>query len=97
VVIAPLAALGVNLIAIAVLPGLVAARKRWIRRRPGAFKRAVRTVQGEVSGLASKWHRGHGRWVRDVLVWEEAPFLLRSTFVPADPWPARTPRPRRAR
>jgi len=83
-VIALLAVLGVDLLAIVVLLGLVIARKRWVRRQPGAFTAAIRTVQGEVPGLASKWRRGYGRWVRDVLVWERKPFLFRNLFVSAD-------------
>ena len=31
-----------------------------------------------------KWKRGHGRWVRDVLVWSKAPLLLRNELVPID-------------
>jgi hypothetical protein len=35
-------------------------------------------------GLRSKWGRGYGRCVRDVLVWTKAPFLFRNELVPAD-------------
>lgn len=96
-VIALLAVLGVDLLTIAVLLGLVIARKRWARRQPGAFNAAIRTVQGDVPGLASKWRRGYRRWVRGVLVWERNPFLFRNLFVPAGACPAPPAMPHRAR
>jgi hypothetical protein len=68
-VIALLAVLGVDLIVIVVLLGLVLTRRRWVSHQPGAFKGAIRVVEGEVPGLGHKWKRGYGRWVRDVLVW----------------------------
>ena len=37
-----------------------------------------------LDGLSSKWKHGSGRWVRDVLVWNEAPFLFRTDLVPND-------------
>jgi hypothetical protein len=37
-----------------------------------------------VSGLGSKWKRGYGRWVRDVLVWTKAPALFRNELVAVD-------------
>jgi hypothetical protein len=77
-VIALLAVLGVDLIVIVVLPGAVVTRRRWVSRQPGAFKGAIRVVEGEVSGLGGKWKRGYGRWVRDVLVWAKAPTLVRN-------------------
>jgi len=79
-VIALLAVLGVNLIVLVVLVGSVVSRKRWVRREPGAFPGVVRTVDGEIRGLGPKWHRGYGRWVRDVLVWTKGPFLFRNEF-----------------
>lgn len=47
-----------------------------IALQPGAFKGAIRVVEGDVPGLGAKWKHGYGRWVRDILVWTEAPFLL---------------------
>jgi len=41
-------------------------------------------VEGEVSGLGGRWKRGYGRWVRDVLVWAEAPFLFRNQLLAVD-------------
>jgi hypothetical protein len=53
-VIALLAVLGVDLIVIVVLLGAVFTRRRWVSRQPGAFKGAIRVVEGEVSGLGGK-------------------------------------------
>jgi hypothetical protein len=82
--IALLAVLGVDLVVIVVLLGVVLARRRWVSHQPGAFKAAIRTVDGAVSGLGSKWKRGYGRWVRDVLVWSKKPFLFRNELVAVD-------------
>jgi hypothetical protein len=59
-VIAPLAVLGVDLIVIAVL-GVLLSRRRLVSRQSGAFKGAVRVVDGEVPGPGRKWQRGYGR------------------------------------
>jgi hypothetical protein len=82
--IALLLALGVNLIVIVAIVAMVAARKRWVMRQPGAFRGVIRVSSGEVEGLRPKWSRGYGRWVRDVLVWTKAPFLFRTESLPAD-------------
>jgi len=82
--IALLVLLGVNLIVIVVLLAGVLSRKRWITRQPGAFRGAVRVVDGEVPGLGVKRTRGYGRWVKDILVWTKAPFLFRNELVVAD-------------
>jgi hypothetical protein len=83
-VIALLAVLGVDLIVIVVLLGAVLTRRRWVSHQPGAFKGAIRVVEGEVPGLGGKWKRGYGRWVRDVLVWTKAPTLFRNELVAVD-------------
>ena len=62
--IALLALIGVDLIVIVVLLAGVLSRKRWITRQPGAFRGAVRIVDGEVPGLGVKWKRGYDRWVK---------------------------------
>ena len=82
--IALLALLGVNLIVIVVVLAGVLSRKRWITRQPGAFRGAVRIVDGDVPGLDVKWKRGYGRWVKEILVWTKAPFLFRNELVVAD-------------
>lgn len=82
--IALLAILGVDLIVVVALLAGALARRRWVRREPGAFPGAIRVASGELDGLGSKWKRGYGRWVRDVLVWTKAPLLVRNELVPAD-------------
>ena len=82
--IALLAVLGVDLIVIVVFFAVILTRRRWVKTRTGAFRGAIRVADGEVPGLAVKWRRGYGRWVRDVLVWEKAPFLFRGELIPAD-------------
>ncbi|WP_030621592.1 DUF2550 family protein [Streptomyces fulvoviolaceus] len=82
--VALLAVLGVDLIVILAFRIAVLLRRRWVRRQTGAFKGAIRVVQGDVPGLSVKWRRGYGQWIRDILVWYRAPLLFRSEFVPAD-------------
>jgi hypothetical protein len=82
--IALLAVLGVDLIVIVALLAVVISRRRWLRGQPGAFRGQIRTAEGEFDGIGQKWTRGYGRWVSDVLVWNKAPFLFRSEFVPVD-------------
>ena len=83
-IVALLAVLGVDLIVIVVVLGVMLTRRRWVSHQPGAFKGAIRVVDGEVSGLGPKWKRGYGRWVRDVLVWTKAPLLLRNDLIAVD-------------
>jgi len=83
-VIALLAVLGVNLIVLVAFGASVVSRKRWVRHQPGAFRGVIRTVDGDVDGLGPKWHRGYGRWVRDVFIWTKAPFLFRNELMAAD-------------
>jgi len=81
-VIALLAVLGVDLIVLVAFAAVVCARKRWVKRQPGAFHGVIRVAAGgEVDGLRPKWSRGYGRWV---LVWTKAPFLFRNELVPTD-------------
>lgn len=82
--IALLALLGVNLIVLVFFIAFVLTRKRWVKGQLGAFHGAVRVARGEVDGLGTKWKRGYGRWVRDVLVWTKGPFLFRNEIVAAD-------------
>lgn len=82
--IALLAALGVDLIVIVALVASILTRKRWLKRQPGAFRGAIRVTSGELDGFGPKWRRGYGRWVRDVLVWTKAPLLLQNEIVPVD-------------
>ena len=82
--VALLAVLGVDLIVLVAFAAVLFARKRWVKRQPGAFHGAIRVADGEVDGLRPKWGRGYGRWIRDVLVWTKAPFLFRNELVPTD-------------
>lgn len=82
--IALLVLLGVDLIVVVALLVFVLGRRRWLKRQPGESSGAIRVVHGEVEGLGSKWKRGSGRWVRDVLVWTKAPLLLRNELIPVD-------------
>src|SRR4051794_20036676 len=82
--IALLAILGVDLAVVAVLLVFVLSRKRWVKRQAGSFRGAIRLSSGEIDGLPSKWRRGYGRWVRDVLIWTKAPFFFRNEFVATD-------------
>jgi Protein of unknown function (DUF2550) len=84
VLIALLAVLGVDLWVIVVVLAVVLARKRWVSHQPGAFKGAIRIVEGDVPGLGARWKRGYGRWVREILVWTKTPFLFRNELVAAD-------------
>jgi hypothetical protein len=82
--IAPFAVLGVDLVVIVVLVAVVLARKRWVSDEPGAFRGAIRITGSEVPGLGTRWMRGYGRWVREILVWTKAPFLFRNELVGVD-------------
>jgi Protein of unknown function (DUF2550) len=81
--IALLAVLGVDLIAIVVLVGALLGRRRWIKNQPGAFAGVIR-IKSEVDGLGSSWKRGYGRWVRDVFVWTKGPLNIRNALLPTD-------------
>lgn len=82
--IALLIALGVNLAIILLLSSLVIGRRRWLKRQPGTFTGAIRASEGDVEGLPSEWKKGTGRWVRDVLVWSQAPFMYQNDLIPID-------------
>ena len=85
-IIALLAVLGVDLIVIVILVVVLLFRRRWVSHQPGAFKGAIRS-DGDVPGFKSKWKRGYGRWVSNVLVWTKAPFLFRNELLVAEPRP----------
>jgi Protein of unknown function (DUF2550) len=75
---------GVDLWVIVALLAVVLTRKRWVSHQPGAFKGAIRVIEGDVPGLRPRWKRGYGRWVRDILVWTKTPLLFRNELVLAD-------------
>ena len=82
--VALLAVLGVNLLVVVALLAALLGRRRWLARRPGAFRGAARVVEGDARGLRRRWTAGYGRWVRDVFVWTPAPLLLRTVLLPVD-------------
>lgn len=75
--IALLVVLGIDLIVIVAVVAFIVTRRRWVLRQPGAFRGAIRVGD-------ANWQRGHGRWVRDVLVWTKAPFLFQNELLAAD-------------
>lgn len=83
-VIALLVALGVDLIFIVAFAVLVFGRRRWVKRRPGAFAGAIRVTSGDIDGLGLKWKRGSGHWVSNVLVWNKAPLMLTNELIAVD-------------
>jgi hypothetical protein len=74
----------VDLAAILVLLTALIRRRHCVTGRRGAFKGKLRVVEGEISGLSRKWSTGYGHWIRDVLVWDAAPFLWRTKVIPVD-------------
>jgi len=79
--IALLAVLGVNLSVVLFLVAVEVARRVWLRRQAGAFKGAIRVIDGKLPGLGRKWKRGIGRWVGEVLIWAGTPLLFRNKLV----------------
>src|SRR4051794_3162115 len=82
--IALLALLGVNLIALVLFLAVALSRKRWVTRQPGSFPGKVRRLSGEIGGVRSKWRRGYGRWVGEILVWTKGPFFFWNVLVAVD-------------
>ena len=76
--------LGVDLAVVAVLVAAVILRRRSVTGRRGGFKGKLRVAEGELDGLSGSWSAGYGHWVRNVLVWEMAPFFFRSRLIPVD-------------
>src|SRR3954468_16413495 len=76
--------LGVNLVVVVAVAVLVLGRRRWLKRQPGEFAGAIRVSSGGIDGISTKWKRGSGRGVRDVLVWSKPPFMFRNELVPID-------------
>jgi len=72
----------IDLAAVIALTAAYIRRRRCVTGRRGAFKGKLRVVEGEVPGLSSRWNTGYGHWVRDVLVWDMAPFLWRTKLIP---------------
>jgi hypothetical protein len=81
VIVALLVVLAVNLALLVAALAVVVLRRRAVKGEPGAFKGKIRVAEGEVDGLSANWSSGYGHWVRDILVWNKAPFLLRTKLV----------------
>jgi hypothetical protein len=45
---------------------------------------AGRRCLRQVPGAETRWRRGCGRWVREILIWTKAPLLFRNELVVAD-------------
>ncbi|MEJ8670158.1 hypothetical protein WKI71_22280 [Streptomyces sp. MS1.AVA.1] len=56
--VALLAVLGVNLLVVVALLAALLGRRRWLARRPGAFRGAARVVEGDARGLRRRWTAG---------------------------------------
>jgi len=74
----------VDLAAVVALTAVYMRRRQCVTGRRGAFKGKLRVVDGEVPGLSTRWKTGYCHWVRDVLVWDTAPFLWRTKVIPVD-------------
>ena len=74
----------VDLAAVVALTAAYMRRRQCVTGRRGAFKGKLRVVDGEIPGLSASWKAGYGHWVRDVLVWDTAPFLWRTKVIPVD-------------
>jgi hypothetical protein len=83
-IIAVLVLLGVDLWLVAAIGIAAFLRRRSVKGRRGAFKARIRVAEGELEGFSGKWKRGYGHWIRDVLVWNDAPFLFRTKLIPVD-------------
>lgn len=80
--------LGAPLWIVLTLAGVVIWRSRWVRRRPGSFKCAVRRVSDEVPDaivdVPTKFKLGYGLWVSDVFIWEKGRATFRDVLLPVD-------------
>ena len=74
----------VDLVLILALLGVLIRRRRTVTGRRGAFKGKLRVAEGELEGLSRNWSSGYGHWVRDVLVWDIGPLLVRTRLIPVD-------------
>ncbi len=67
--------LGAPIWIVLTLVALLFWRSRWVRRRPGSFKCAVRRASDGVTDVIvdvpSKFKLGYGLWVSNVFIWEK--------------------------
>jgi hypothetical protein len=81
-VIALLIALGVSLWVVLALVALMVLRRRWLKRQPGAFPCAMRSVHGDTSRVGRRrWRRGWCRRSDDLLAWDPMPTLVGSSLL----------------
>ncbi len=80
--------LGAPLWIVLTLVALLLWRSRWVRRRPGSFKCAVRRASGDVTDaivdVPSKFKLGYGLWVSNVFIWEKGRATFRDVLLPVD-------------
>lgn len=78
--------LGAPLWIVLTLVGVIFWRSRWVRRRPGSFKCAVRRASDEVTDaivdVPSRFKLGYGLWVSDVFIWEKGRATFRDILLP---------------
>ncbi len=80
--------LGAPLWIVVTLAALLFWRGRWVRRRPGSFKCAVRRASGDftnaIVNVPSKFKLGYGLWVSNVFIWERGRATFRDILLPVD-------------
>ncbi len=80
--------LGAPIWIVVTLAALLFWRGRWVRRRPGSFKCAVRRAPDDVTDaivdVPSKFKLGYGLWVSNVFIWERGRATFRDILLPVD-------------
>ncbi len=80
--------LGAELWVVVTLAALLFWRSRWVRRRHGSFKCAVRRASDDVADaivdVPSKFKLGYGLWVSNVFIWEKGRATFRDILLPVD-------------
>jgi hypothetical protein len=81
-IIALLVGLGVSLWVVLALVGLMVLRRRWLKRQPGAFPCAIRSLEGDTPRVGGRrWRRGWGRLADGLLAWDPMPTLVASSLL----------------
>ena len=80
--------LGAPIFVVLTLAAVMFWRGRWVRRRPGSFKCAVRRTSDDVTDaivdVPSKFKLGYGLWVSNVFIWEKGRATFRDILLPVD-------------
>ena len=80
--------LGAPIWIVVTLVALLFWRSRWVRRRPGSFKCAVRRAPDDgtnaIVDVPSKFKLGYGLWVSNVFIWERGRATFRDILLPVD-------------